>query len=420
MESGVSKNEAAIIPVEKGHLLIPRQFSSYPDRLDELGLSAVAEVMALRMLKVVRRDEDAVYVASQNELADLVRVTKKTAARAVDELLAARVVAVQRRPGGRSRYFFRPVDEWEAGSSELSAGENSDNQSAIQNPQSEIEPSGVKIPPNRGKNSPGVKIPPGENLPQTGVKIPPSRGKNSPAALYSTRARHSSTATEYNTPPTPQGGEVSFAPANGEEGEREEVTGKEKKEEVVGSREPVAGGECEDQSAECVEKSEIRNPQSEIDAIIDQVDMAYREVRGHGMPSGWHRKIRRECKNGDPAIFRRIDARMIKKGFALCGSKKGAWGIGWVINAAELDAARNPVAQKTIPPNDNTPDDEHKRRHDETRARLRLCWFRKQPETVRAEYIQASSGGVIKRADVIEGVAALAAWRDRQTERSTG
>lgn len=345
-----------------GDLLIPGAYSSFPYELLECGLSETAIVAALRMMKGLRKGDDAVCVASQVEMADRMGRTKKTTAKAIDELETAGIIAVERRVGGRSRYSFRPLEDWGAGEKP---------QSETRNPQSETE--------NRGKKDTGVIITPGQNLPQTGVKSTPHQGKNYPAPLNSTCARHLVLTEE---PPNP----------------------------------PQAGGS----GGEDLHSDE----EKKIESAFAVVDAAHREVFGVGMPAKWRRQIKREVQHGDVAIFDRIDAKVIRAADAETKRKDRTLGFGWILRAA---STAKPATPPTPPDDDKKPFDLKREiekakdslqdRRDSAISNLRLYWFRRQPEHVRADYIQSQSGGIIQRADIIEGMAAMAAWNDEYEKR---
>jgi len=166
-------------------------------------------------------------------------------------------------------------------------------------------------------------------------------------------------------------------------------------------------------------------------STIERIGEAYRSVIGADMPHSWRTKISGEFKNGDRAALGEIGAEILSAVAAMCAARGQIFCLANVVatihaakrSTADAERRRQDVADRQRADDEKSIAEATARAAAAKETAARLAVFRKLPKNARDHWISEAvkqPGPPIKRADILEGIAAMLYWGSGGSTASGG
>ncbi|HUX01940.1 MAG TPA: helix-turn-helix domain-containing protein [Phycisphaerae bacterium] len=266
------------------YLSIPLTLASRAD------LTASAKLVWAALAAHLGPEGDAVW-PSFSRLARMTGAGRRTVVRAVEELAGSDLIAIERTEGRRNRYRLR----------QPAAG-------LFEPP---IEPA------DPCQSGTGANLAPVPDCPHTSASLAPVPVPFCPdtSANLAPEVLYGSTTT--TPPPPPPAGK--HRPRGG----------------PCATGDVPAGRDANPSPPTQSSASGVAASGLTAEQILAVVDAAHREAfGGAGMPASWKRRIRREARQGDPAVLASVTAATIRTARRLAAEARRTFGWGWVLRAA--------------------------------------------------------------------------------------
>lgn len=383
-------------PAKKTDFQTPGSYATLPLAvMQNAALTPAAKLVYAAMLDCLRGGDEYVYPTA-GHLQRMTACGRSTVLKAIEQLEAEGLITRDRQPGTRTLYAFARMP---TGIKNKPVAEESGERTGPKK-KPVIAKSGIKNKPVEGESGgmAGIKSKP--VITESGIKT-------KPVSISDPSENETGVVSKSD------GGGLLSGPRSMEE---TPTRNNDKKQPPIP---PASGGQASEFSCE-TENGDGLPPATDLDAAIERVRTAWRQVFGREPDRKTLLRAKREFKRGDRASVAEIDASAIRAARQRAEQAKCTFGFQWVLNVLQERAATrlaSEAARRTIGEQQRGAvfSGANEQAEREEREREAAAYFARLDEPTRESYRAKANDGPlkIKRPDLLERLAAALAFNER-------